>query len=107
MRLVESWSKGSIDIVASYDVLDELDDLGLTMDDLMTEVQYVATDGIVTGGAEAMNLAARSIWWLRPVSYLYSVPGITQVEDSIYKWVAANRDRMPGGTPSCRIDEPE
>lgn len=104
---MESWAKGSIDIVASYDVLNELDELGLTIDDLMAEVQYVSADGKVTGGAEAMNLAARKIWWLRPASYLYEVPGITQLEDAIYKWVAANRHRMPGGTPSCRMGDRE
>ena len=33
------------------------------------------------------------------------VPGIRQVSAVVYRWVAKNRDRMPGGTAQCALPQ--
>jgi predicted DCC family thiol-disulfide oxidoreductase YuxK len=31
------------------------------------------------------------------------LPGVRRVADVVYRAVAANRYRLPGGTPACRV----
>ena len=101
---MQSWSNGQLFAVPSHEVLDELDDLGLTLADLQARVHYVDSAGVVTGGAEAMNEAAKTVSWLRPLALLYRFAPIARIEDRIYVWIAANRHRMPGGTSACEMD---
>ncbi len=78
--------------------------LGLTQTDMQTQVWYVSADQQhLSGGAAAINDTLRHTWYLRPIAYLYRLPGIRQLEDAVYRLVADNRHRMPGGTPTCRI----
>jgi predicted DCC family thiol-disulfide oxidoreductase YuxK len=35
------------------------------------------------------------------------LPGIKQVAGVVYRWVAKNRDRMPGGTAECALPQSE
>lgn len=86
-------------------MIDKLPDIGLTVEDGMRQVWFVEANGKITGGAEAANQILRYVWWAWPVSYLYYVPGIRQLEDRLYHWVAANRTRLPGGTPACEIPQ--
>jgi predicted DCC family thiol-disulfide oxidoreductase YuxK len=78
---------------------------GLTAEDGMTQVWYIDANTL-SGGAEAVNNALRLIWWARPFTYLYRLPGIRHLQDRLYRWVADNRHRMPGSTAACKI-EPE
>ena len=78
---------------------------GLTAEDGMTQVWYIDQDE-VSGGAKAVNKAMRQAWWARPFTYLYDLPGISHIQNWVYRWVANNRYRMPGGTATCGI-EPE
>ena len=77
--------------------------LQLTAVDGMTQVWFVDEYGRLTGGAVAVNEAMKFIWWARPFAWLYPLPGVRQLEDRIYRWVANNRYRMPGSTPSCQL----
>lgn len=76
---------------------------GLTAEDGMAKAWYL-DQGHVSGGAEAINAAMRLIWWAKPFSYLYRLPGLRHIQDWIYQWVADNRHRMPGGTAECEIE---
>ncbi len=40
----------------------------------------------------------------RAVGRLMTAPGVDTVARHAYHWVAANRSRLPGGTPSCSIE---
>lgn len=51
--------------------------------------------------AAAVNLALAVALGTRLPLWLYSVPGIRQLQDSAYAWVARNRSRLPGDTPYC------
>lgn len=76
---------------------------GLTAEDGMAQVWYLDTN-THSGGAAAINDALHHIWWAKPYVYLYRVPGIRHLQDWLYKWVADNRHRMPGGTAACEIE---
>lgn len=79
---------------------------GLTAEDGMTQVWYI--DGThLSGGAEAFNDVMRLVWWAKPFTYLYHLPGIRQIQDWVYRWVADNRYRMPGSTAACEIETKE
>ncbi len=78
--------------------------LGLTAVDGMAKAWFVDKHGNLSGGAEAINRAMRHCWWLKPVTFLYHLPGIRQIEDWVYQWIANNRYYLPGSTPSCKIE---
>lgn len=81
--------------------------LGLTDEDGMTQVWFVNADGHLTGGAEAVNRMMQYCWWIRPFTYLYFLPGIRQLQDWAYRWVAENRYRLPGSTAQCALPSEE
>jgi predicted DCC family thiol-disulfide oxidoreductase YuxK len=78
-------------------------ELGLTDEDGMAKVWFVDQRGKLSGGAEAVNYAMRHVWWAKVFTYLYPIPGIRQLQDWGYQWVADNRYRMPGSTDACAL----
>jgi predicted DCC family thiol-disulfide oxidoreductase YuxK len=101
-RLARTWSNGRITIAAWQDIPQQMQDLGLTDADGMEQVWCVDENGRLTGGAAAVNSVLAGIWWARPFTWLYRLPLVQQLEDKVYRWVAENRTRLPGGTPQCR-----
>ncbi len=84
---------------------DRMTALGLTIDDVMSKAWYVSADSSqLTGGAEAINDTLRHVWYLKPISYLYRLPGIRHLQDRLYNWIAANRYKMPGSTAACAVN---
>lgn len=74
---------------------------GLTAEDGMRQVWFVAEDGRLTGGAAAVNEALSVVWWARPFTKLTHLPGMQPLQDRFYRWVADNRARLPGGSAQC------
>ncbi len=81
----------------------QMTELSLTDEDGLTQVWFVDENGRLTGGAEAVNEVMKYVWWLRPLAYLYHIPGLKQLQNHAYRWVADNRYRLPGGTAACTI----
>ncbi len=100
---MESWTNGRIALYPWQAIPEQMAARGLTAEDGMDRAWFVAANGRLTGGAEAINQALRYCWWLRPFTTLYAVPGIRQLQDWVYRWVAANRYRLPGSTPQCAL----
>jgi predicted DCC family thiol-disulfide oxidoreductase YuxK len=100
---VESWTRGNIDLQPWQAIPETMSALGLTDEDGLTQAWFVDKNGRLTGGAAAINQALRYCWWLRPFTYLYPLPGIRQLQDWVYRWIAKNRYRLPGSTPQCAI----
>lgn len=71
----------------------------------MTQVWFVSPDGRLRGGAAAVNGALAYVWWARPLTWLYPLPGIKQLQERVYRWVTVNRHRLPGGSAQCRLDD--
>lgn len=76
---------------------------GLTAADAMYQVWTVTPNGKVLGGAAATNAALTLIWWARPLTWLYHLPGMPWLQSKVYRWVASNRHRLPGGTTTCAV----
>jgi predicted DCC family thiol-disulfide oxidoreductase YuxK len=89
--------------VAPWQTLD-LAPLGLTPQQCDAAVQWVAADGAVSSGQDAIGrslLAAATP--VRPLGALILTPGVNALAGVVYRWVAANRSRLPGGTPACSL----
>lgn len=86
--------------------LTDLDPLGLTQAACEEAVQWVDGDGRI----ESAHLAvARTLeyggkgWWV--LGRTIRLPGISWLAGVIYRWIARNRHRMPGGTPTCSLPQ--
>lgn len=82
----------------------DLASLGLTTEQCDAALQWVAADGRVSSGEDAVAhtfLASRMPF--RPLGAFLLLPGIRTVAGGAYRWVARNRDRLPGGTPACSL----
>jgi predicted DCC family thiol-disulfide oxidoreductase YuxK len=88
------------DIVAWQ--LTDLAELGLTEEQAAEAVQWVAVDGTVRSGHEAIAAVlstAGRIW--RIPGRLIVLPGVSWLAARAYRLTADNRYRLPGGTPAC------
>ena len=82
----------------------DLGELGVTEAQAVDAVQWVDVDGTVRSGHEAIAAVlstAGRVWKI--VGRLMLLPGISWVATRVYRLVADNRYRMPGGTPACRV----
>lgn len=75
--------------------------LGLSTDRMYEAAWWQDSSGVVYGGAEAINAALGVSFGTRIPLRLYRMPGIRQLQDAIYRWVATHRYRFPGTTPHC------
>ncbi|MCI0579147.1 MAG: DUF393 domain-containing protein, partial [Chloroflexi bacterium] len=95
---------GRVDARPWQRIPERMNSLGLTAEDGMAQVWFVDAAGRLSGGAAAVNEALRLVWWARPLTWLYHLPGVPRLEDRLYRWIAANRNHLPGGTAACRIE---
>lgn len=78
--------------------------LGVTRERAEHEVLWVTPYGAAYGGSQAVAkilLATRGLWWL--AGALLMLPPGRWVAPPLYRLVARNRHRMPGGTPACAV----
>lgn len=82
----------------------DLPSLGLTQEQCDAALQWVAADGTITSGHEAVaSLLSASRWWARPMGSATRAPGARTVARVTYRWVADHRQIFPGGTPACAL----
>lgn len=84
--------------------LTDLDALGVTPDECMQAVQFVTSAGLHSSGSRAVAELFRHspIPW-PALGVIMDWPGISFVADRAYKWIAANRYKLPGATPACKV----
>ena len=56
-------------------------------------MRVLTADGRHIGGAEAMMFLAHQIWWIWPFTVLTRFPGMHNILDRGYRWIAAHRGR--------------
>jgi predicted DCC family thiol-disulfide oxidoreductase YuxK len=89
--------------VAAWQRLD-LAAVGVPAERAQTEVLWISDGGDVVGGAAAVARALRAAGGLwAPLGLLLSIPPVSWLAPQIYRLVAANRYRLPGGTAACRV----
>ena len=84
--------------------LTDLTELGITEEQATAAVQWVQTDGTVRSGHEAIAAILATtgrIWKL--IGRILLLPGISSIAARVYRLVARNRYRLPGGTPACAL----
>jgi predicted DCC family thiol-disulfide oxidoreductase YuxK len=84
--------------------LTDLAELGVTEAQAVAAVQWVEIDGTVRSGHEAIAAALSSagrIWKI--VGGTLLLPGASRLVARVYRLVADNRYRLPGGTPACAV----
>ncbi|MBJ8344174.1 thiol-disulfide oxidoreductase DCC family protein [Antrihabitans sp. YC2-6] len=80
---------------------------GLTLDQALEQVWATDSHGTRYGGAGAVNLVFGAALGTRIPLYIYKIPGIRWVQDAVYRWVAANRYRLPGKGGTCAVELPQ
>jgi predicted DCC family thiol-disulfide oxidoreductase YuxK len=90
--------------IAAWQFVD-LAELGVSEERASEAVQWVAPDGAVSSGHEAiaavLDRAGRP--W-RVLGRTLLLPGLSWVAAKAYRVIADNRYRLPGGTPACAVD---
>lgn len=83
----------------------DLEWLGLTEAMCTEAVQLVGSDGEVSSAhvAVARTLIHGGRGWAI-LGRLMLVPGVRSIAGVVYRWVAQNRHRMPGGTAACSVE---
>lgn len=77
--------------------------LGTTVERAEYELLWIE-DGRVHGGAQAVAellIDAGGPW--RPVGLITRVPPFRWIAHGVYRLIANNRHRLPGGTPPCAL----
>lgn len=101
VHLVERWIRPDAEIVAWQ--FADLAELGVSEAQAAAAVQWVQPDGAVRSGHEAiaaMLTSSGPIW--RALGRILLLPGVSWMAARAYRLVAANRHRLPGGTPACQ-----
>jgi predicted DCC family thiol-disulfide oxidoreductase YuxK len=81
--------------------------LGTTPERTRREALWVSTDGTIYGGAAAFaewlkfRAGAHGI-----VGRVIELPVIRALAAAVYRVIAKNRHRMPGGSPACALPPP-
>jgi len=86
-----------------YQFLD-LDSLGLTTTQCNAAVQFVTAERRVLSANDAVSalLVGAGRGW-RVIGVLMRVPGLHWLSGVVYRCVARNRYRLPGGTAACAM----
>jgi predicted DCC family thiol-disulfide oxidoreductase YuxK len=89
--------------VSAYQDAD-LPSYGLTAEQCDAALQYVDASGRSHAAQNAVaRLLLASVPWWRPLGAPLLLPGVNQLAGLVYRWVARNRSRLPGGTPACAL----
>ncbi|MBR7836673.1 DUF393 domain-containing protein [Actinospica durhamensis] len=87
----------------------DLEANGLTYDQVTTAVRWLApdrADGRIPAGAAAVGrVLLRSRWPWRGFGAVLLIPPFSWLGAGAYKLIAANRQRLPGGTPACAVPQ--
>lgn len=88
---------------AAYQFAD-LDELGTTAERAGHEVLWIDRAGRVSGGAEAVGrLLTEAAGPWRAAGVIMRVAPVSWAAHAVYRLIANNRHRMPGGTAACAL----
>jgi predicted DCC family thiol-disulfide oxidoreductase YuxK len=77
----------------------------LTAEECTTAVQFVTSDRSVYSGSRAVMQMLRTAPLPWPVlGAIGDAPGVAFIADHVYRWIATNREKLPGSTPACAVN---
>lgn len=68
----------------------------------MDSIWWLDDDGTVYSAAHAANAAVAAAVGTRIPLAIYRIPGVHQIQELVYRWVAGHRRYFPGTTPHCQ-----
>lgn len=102
VKVIKRWIKPDCDIEPWQFIA--IEHFNLTPEECSIAVQYVDADRRVHSGSRAVMRMLRDAPMPWPtVGAIGDAPGIAWVADRAYKWIALNRDKLPGSTPACAV----
>ncbi|WP_163511055.1 thiol-disulfide oxidoreductase DCC family protein [Fodinicola acaciae] len=103
-RWIQRWVRPRTPLVAWQHT--DLDALGLTQEQCEEAVQWSGSDGVRAAGpaAFARLLVDAGRWW-RPLGHVLALRPVRWLADPVYRLIARNRHRLPGGTPQCSLPQ--
>jgi predicted DCC family thiol-disulfide oxidoreductase YuxK len=93
-----------VDEIVAWQFAD-LASFGLTEKECDESAWLVVGDRRWSGATAAGRLLLRSPWYWRPFGVLLLTPPFSWIAKAAYRWIARNRDRMPGGTAACALPQ--
>lgn len=82
----------------------KLAEFGLTEKEAAAKVQLISGGKIYAGHhCMAKLLLIQPNALLKLLGAVMVMPGVEPISAKVYEWVAANRQRLPGGTPACKM----
>jgi predicted DCC family thiol-disulfide oxidoreductase YuxK len=105
-RFVERWIPTPARVVPWQ--FTNLEELGLTREQAIEAVQWVVPGAPAKAGPSgiAALLKSSNLFW-RPLGWLLGLRPVTAAAWPVYRWVARNRHRLPGGTAACAVPQPK
>jgi predicted DCC family thiol-disulfide oxidoreductase YuxK len=102
-RLLRRMTRNKI-AIEPYQKLD-LESLGLTSELTSKAVYFVSgnTRFVAAAAIAQALISSKTIWAL--AGWFLKLPVIRSIAKPIYYLVAANRHRLPGGTPECQLPQ--
>jgi predicted DCC family thiol-disulfide oxidoreductase YuxK len=105
-RFVQRWIPTPARVEAWQ--LTDIAALGLTVEECDAAVQWSTSATQHSSGPAAIaDLLKSSRPWWRVAGHLLSLRPVLWVAWPVYRWVARNRDKMPGGTATCALPQAE
>ena len=82
----------------------DLNQYGLTAEEAAAKVQLVVGDKVFAGhNCMAKLLLIQPNVFVKLVGAVMVMPVIEPISARLYTWIAANRQKLPGGTPACKL----
>ncbi|MFI0240376.1 thiol-disulfide oxidoreductase DCC family protein [Streptomyces sp. NPDC016845] len=102
VKFAERWVRPRCEIVPWQ--FADLDALGTTQERAEYEALWVTPAGTVYGGSRAVAKALLSAGGAWPVlGALLTLPPVSWAAHGVYRLIAENRHRLPGGTAACAV----
>jgi predicted DCC family thiol-disulfide oxidoreductase YuxK len=93
-----------VDIAAIQET--DLAAVGVDTERALREMPFVGADGSVSYGHQAWaGVLMTGSLPLRAVGQALGSRAVAPLAGRVYRWVSENRQRLPGGTPACELDE--
>ncbi|WP_426573353.1 thiol-disulfide oxidoreductase DCC family protein [Aquihabitans sp. McL0605] len=104
-RFIDTWIPTGATVVPWQ--WTSIDELGVTIDEVDTGVVWVTSTTSHTNGpegiADLLRASHRKVW--HPAGWLLGRRPVLWVAWPVYRWIARNRHRMPGGTAQCSLPQ--
>jgi predicted DCC family thiol-disulfide oxidoreductase YuxK len=103
VNVIRRWIHPDCDIEPwQFTAIEEFD---LTPEECTTAVQFVTGDRNVYSGSRAVMQMLRTAPLPWPVlGAIGDAPGVAFIADRVYRWIATNREKLPGSTPACAVN---